>query len=226
MDRQEFVPIGERVQTYHGETKRIASKLPRPGPPKQVYNLEVYGEHVYFVGEHALLAHNMYEGPITPTLQRRIEDQVAQGIDPAAAEKLVRQQAGTVTITRSKRHLAVEATHGGESASSHLRYIENKKTMQKTAVIEDGSTWPIYPDNMKTKVRESITIVVPDGGQAVEFVGGAIGSKPGFFEFGKIDCITHCRNAIAAGGYANIHTVPVNNTGDVVSYFEALGKLD
>ena len=63
VDRQQFVPIGEmeigeRVQTYHGETKRIASKLPRPGPPKEVYNLEVYGEHVYFVGEQALLAHN------------------------------------------------------------------------------------------------------------------------------------------------------------------------
>ena len=61
VDRQEFVPIGEmeigeRVQTYHGETKRIASKLPRPGPPKEVYNLEVYGEHVYFVGDEALLA--------------------------------------------------------------------------------------------------------------------------------------------------------------------------
>ena len=70
VDRQEFVPIGEmeigeRVQTYHGETKRIASKLPRPGPPELVYNLEVYGEHVYFVGDQALLAHNMYgEGDV------------------------------------------------------------------------------------------------------------------------------------------------------------------
>ena len=66
VDRQEFVPIsemeiGERVQTYHGETKRIASKLPRPGPPEEVYNLEVYGEHVYFVGDEALLAHNHCE---------------------------------------------------------------------------------------------------------------------------------------------------------------------
>ena len=64
-DRQRFVPIGEleigeRVVTYHGEFKRIASKLPRPGPVSEVYNLEVYGEHVYFIGHDALLAHNAY----------------------------------------------------------------------------------------------------------------------------------------------------------------------
>lgn len=62
VDRQEFVPIGEmavgeRVVTYHGDTKRIASKLPRPGP-QEVYNLEVYAEHVYFVGDSGVLAHN------------------------------------------------------------------------------------------------------------------------------------------------------------------------
>lgn len=62
VDRQDFIPIGkmsvgERVLTYHGETRRIAQKLPRPGP-QLVYNLEVDGEHVYFVGINTLLAHN------------------------------------------------------------------------------------------------------------------------------------------------------------------------
>ena len=64
VDRQRFLPIGkmeigETVQTFHGDTKRIEAKLPRPGP-QVVYNLEVYGEHVYFVGEQGILAHNMY----------------------------------------------------------------------------------------------------------------------------------------------------------------------
>ena len=63
VDRQQFLPIGkmeigEQVQTFHGETKRIEAKLPRPGP-QVVYNLEVYGEHVYFVGSTGMLAHNM-----------------------------------------------------------------------------------------------------------------------------------------------------------------------
>jgi hypothetical protein len=67
VDQDAFLPIGkmalgERVLTYHGDTKRILAKLPRPGP-EVVYNLEVYGEHVYFVGGLGLLAHNAYEIP-------------------------------------------------------------------------------------------------------------------------------------------------------------------
>jgi len=63
VEEQAFVPIGEMevgdlVQTFNGDTKRIESKLPRPGP-ESVYNIEVWGEHVYFVGERGWLAHNM-----------------------------------------------------------------------------------------------------------------------------------------------------------------------
>ncbi|MFT4559235.1 MAG: hypothetical protein ACI92S_004625, partial [Planctomycetaceae bacterium] len=62
VDRQEYVQAGqlepgERVLTFSGNTKRIASKLARPGP-QPVYNLEVHAEHVYFVGEDGLLTHN------------------------------------------------------------------------------------------------------------------------------------------------------------------------
>ena len=64
VDRQQFVaigamPIGERVRTVRGESKRVEQKLPRPGP-QVVHNLEVYGEHVYHVGRQGLLAHNAY----------------------------------------------------------------------------------------------------------------------------------------------------------------------
>ena len=63
-DRQQFLPIsmmeiGEHVQTFHGDTKRIEAKLSRAAP-QVVYNLEVYGEHVYFVGSLACLVHNSY----------------------------------------------------------------------------------------------------------------------------------------------------------------------
>jgi hypothetical protein len=62
-DRGEFIEIGrmeigERVRTLFGETKILAQKLPRPGPPAEVYNLEVHEEHVYFVGDDGVLAHN------------------------------------------------------------------------------------------------------------------------------------------------------------------------
>lgn len=53
------LPVGERTQSYSGQTKRILQKLPLSGP-QLVYNLEVYPEHVYFVGEQGILAHNEY----------------------------------------------------------------------------------------------------------------------------------------------------------------------
>jgi len=45
-----FVPIdqlsvGDEVLTLHGQQKRLAALLPRPGPAEKVYNLEVHGEH-------------------------------------------------------------------------------------------------------------------------------------------------------------------------------------
>ena len=42
---------------HNGETKRVVQKLPRPGPEK-VYNLEVFGQHVYLVSQDGLLVHN------------------------------------------------------------------------------------------------------------------------------------------------------------------------
>jgi hypothetical protein len=62
-DRGEFIEIGrmvigERVRTLFGETKILAQKFPRPGPPAEVYNLEVHEEHVYFEGDDGVLAHN------------------------------------------------------------------------------------------------------------------------------------------------------------------------
>ena len=63
-ERGVFMPIGEmmpgqKVRTFAGQTKRVLQILPRPGP-QVVYNLEVYAEHVYHVGQQGLLAHNSY----------------------------------------------------------------------------------------------------------------------------------------------------------------------
>ncbi len=70
VDRQDFVEAGrlqqgERVQLYNGETKRVVQKLPRPGPVN-VYNLEVYAEHVYRVTPDGVLVHNNCPGRIKP----------------------------------------------------------------------------------------------------------------------------------------------------------------
>ena len=62
VDREEFVPAGELLQgerllLFSGDTARVLQKLPRPGP-QDVYNIEVFGEHVYLVTPEGLLAHN------------------------------------------------------------------------------------------------------------------------------------------------------------------------
>jgi len=62
VDRKEYVQagslnLGERLQTFSGDTKRVIGKLPRPGP-EAVYNFEVHGEHVYYVGSDGILVHN------------------------------------------------------------------------------------------------------------------------------------------------------------------------
>ncbi|MCA9136514.1 MAG: hypothetical protein KDB00_07140 [Planctomycetales bacterium] len=63
-DRQGYVQaatleIGEQVRTHAGDTKQVVSLLPRPGP-EAVFNLEVHGEHVYWVGTSGVLVHNTY----------------------------------------------------------------------------------------------------------------------------------------------------------------------
>jgi hypothetical protein len=63
-DRQEFVPAdslqdGEQVQTRLQGSCRIMGITLRPAP-QMVYNLEVWGEHVYRVGKQGALVHNTY----------------------------------------------------------------------------------------------------------------------------------------------------------------------
>jgi guanyl-specific ribonuclease Sa len=62
VDRQDYISAGElvlneRVLLYNGDTKRVINKLSRPGP-EFVYNLEVFGEHVYHVTTEGVLVHN------------------------------------------------------------------------------------------------------------------------------------------------------------------------
>ncbi len=63
VDHQAFIPVGRlepgtRVKTHLDQIQTIVSLHPRPGPPEKVYNLEVHGEHVYYVGQSSVLAHN------------------------------------------------------------------------------------------------------------------------------------------------------------------------
>lgn len=62
VSRQEFVPagkleLGEQVVTLSGKVTRLSDITPRAGP-ETVYNLEVEGQHTYFVSSDGVLVHN------------------------------------------------------------------------------------------------------------------------------------------------------------------------
>ncbi|MEO1527673.1 MAG: polymorphic toxin-type HINT domain-containing protein [Planctomycetota bacterium] len=59
------IPVGESLLAHDGTLRRLQAKDVRSGV-HLVYNLEVYGEHVYFVGDEGLLAHNKY---LTPAIR-------------------------------------------------------------------------------------------------------------------------------------------------------------
>lgn len=51
--------LGEQVVALEVQLWRLTSITSRAGP-ESVYNLEVAGEHVYYVGSDGLLVHNLY----------------------------------------------------------------------------------------------------------------------------------------------------------------------
>ena len=61
-DRKTFVParelqVGEKVHAEFGEQVSVVSVTPRPDL-ERVYNIEVYGEHVYLVSSLGIVVHN------------------------------------------------------------------------------------------------------------------------------------------------------------------------
>ena len=89
-DRHEFVPAselraGEHLRASSGELWRIASVLPR-GASQPVYNLEVEGEHVYYVSSQHLLVHNnsMVTAQEAPTGNQspRLSPEPPEGVSP------------------------------------------------------------------------------------------------------------------------------------------------
>ncbi len=79
--------LGDELLTLHGQKKRLIALLPRPGPPERVYNLEVHGEHTYFVGHQQLLVHNNYlddipwSSPDVRRYSRQIREGLANSVD-------------------------------------------------------------------------------------------------------------------------------------------------
>jgi hypothetical protein len=77
-DRQQFVQagrlkIGENLRLQDGRLKPVTQVSKREGV-EGAYNLEVDGEHVYYVSKEAVLVHNSYPKRITMGVHEHIDD--------------------------------------------------------------------------------------------------------------------------------------------------------
>ncbi|OYP38915.1 polymorphic toxin-type HINT domain-containing protein [Rhodopirellula sp. MGV] len=117
VDRKDYVQagalkLGERVQTYAGQTKRVLNKLARPGP-EPVFNLEVYGEHVYYVGKTGVLAHNSQGYPVDAPNPEAVSPRLTQRLE---AFRAYRARGGTMDMPRW-----VKATQGNRAYGTGFR---------------------------------------------------------------------------------------------------------
>ncbi len=170
VDRQQFLAIGElrhgeRVRTYHGETKRVEQKLPRPGP-STVHNLEVFGEHVYHVGHQGLLAHNAYgkagrEVPNATTAQRAFGTPYRQ-LGNVTYQRLLKK-VDSRTITRNewkrlqwfdrlteRRQAGIDAFWSRERQllTQGLRGTRNWNLRARNSILSGGKPKGIYSHHL------------------------------------------------------------------------------
>ena len=173
-DRRDYVQAGsleegERVLTYAGDTKRVVSKLARPGP-RPVYNLEVHGEHVYHVGNDGVLVHNQngYTGADAPkqtvldnavdgaARERRVHDKLTGHFKDASVqrERMLRTADGKKAIdplTGEGRRIDHAVIQSGEA-----RYLveTTSKTADKAAQLAKEAR---IRANGGTFIRDKVT---------------------------------------------------------------------
>ena len=165
-----FVPIGEiapgqTVRTVSGETKRIVSKLPRPGPA-HVYNLEVDREHVYFVGAQGLLVHNSYVGDLGEKAARgwlkrhgytgvtAIQNRSGHGIDIAA-----RHRDGALTFFEVKTSITSRAPRLSRAQRDPERFVRTRLER----VVEGGKWWVNMPSRLQHAADSMLFEQLPRG---------------------------------------------------------------
>ncbi len=125
-DRQAFVPagelrIGEQLRSIARSQTHVTAIQPR-GPPEAVFNLEVDGEHVYYVAESGLLVHNtcMKQTGFTKNGEPRLTAEWRMKWGPGAMRKhhLIPQQ-----VLRDSRFIDRMAELGKDAAKFGHRQI-------------------------------------------------------------------------------------------------------
>ncbi len=164
VDHQDYVPIGQlpigtRVLTYQGDTKRIASKLPRPGPAI-VYNLEVFGDHVYHVGQDGILVHNdckvgeLGEKATKGWLKRNGYTDIMQFQNPSGhgIDIVARHRDGTLTFFEVKTSTGPNAPKLSDAQSNPNNFINSRLTK----AANGGRWWNGTPPAVRKAAQNAI----------------------------------------------------------------------
>jgi hypothetical protein len=96
------VGLGELLQTKDG-TVHVTDVGAATHEPAEVFNLEIFGAHRYFVGEHRVLAHNTYG--VAGSLVNQLPELLAGETEAATS-------VGAAPISASAENLAALANEG------------------------------------------------------------------------------------------------------------------
>jgi hypothetical protein len=158
-DRDDFVPIGEmaigeRVLTYHGDTKRVLAKLPRPGP-QTVYNLEVYGEHTYYVGQSGVLVHNAYDvknlDAYAETAFDAVFSSTKKGYSYDAVATAIKSKHGISHLTRKQYNEVMNHLRSTIFSDVSVTIINKKRYVDFGSWAHQGRTHHIPIDDLKPR---------------------------------------------------------------------------
>ncbi len=186
-DSGAYVPAGslqegERLLTYSGDIKRVVSKRARPGP-ETVYNLEVFGEHVYFIGNDGVLVHNSDSyglNAVVPvsTAAGGIGD--IPGAIPRNSGLPILKQSGPTCVANScgmvldqvaaGRSLTNLGKNRGVLSADGVGLDQAASILNAngiSAVYRKGITVPSLREMVRLNKPAIVRIMTPDGGHAV-----------------------------------------------------------
>ncbi len=138
---------GERIKTRKGTITKLIEKEKRPGT-EPVYNLEIYRDHNFYVGEQGLLVPNSYIlNAIKPRLKKLLPDD-------ESFERIVKLYEGNVDLEKALKGTVEQLELYGLSKQNNLKLFEDKDFIIIFPLRENGlktipDTWWNNPQGLE-----------------------------------------------------------------------------
>ena len=160
-DRRDFVQagqlrIGERLRLRDGSTPVVTAALPR-SQSVPVFNLEVDGEHVYYVAASGVLVHNTYQEKIDEMRQMQLTDEQQSNLDQLTDEQ-------------------TDALRGGHLAIGKWWNLGDPSLLENGDSVLDLSPDVEWPEN-STALQEQMDLGLPIKDMDPGFFDGFLGRE-------------------------------------------------